>query len=116
MILSRILKKALHVDVDEAESAEQTVQLVLKNGEYAIIWMDFALGSNNEEDGSQVSARLRHDFNYKGIIIALTGFSDMKTQELCRKRGMNHFMSKPFNTNHIKEYGQKYKYIESDES
>jgi CheY-like chemotaxis protein len=109
MILARILRKSLNIQVDEAENAEAAVQMILKNGEYAIVWMDFALGSAEEENGSEVSARLRKDFGYNGIIIALTGFSDNKTRALCRERGMNHFMAKPFDMAKIKEYGLLYK-------
>jgi osomolarity two-component system, sensor histidine kinase SLN1 len=106
-ILKRVLFKMLEVEVDEADSGPAAVQQVLEHGEYAIIWMDIGLGTN-QENGAEVSKRLREILHYKGIIIALTGFTDKKNKEMCMQSGMNHFVPKPFDSATIKQYGERY--------
>ena len=109
MILARILKKLLHVEVDEAENWEQAHALIKEHGEYAIIWQDFALGVN-EPNGGEICTMLRTQYEYKGIIICLSGFTDAKTREACRVCGMNGFVAKPFNVKTVRELGEKHAY------
>ena len=109
MILARMLRKMLHVEVDEAENAEQVFACVKQNGEYAVLWQDFALG-DNQPNGGEICTMLRKQYQYKGVIIALTGFTDQKTQETCRACGMNAFVGKPFDVKRVRELGLKYAY------
>lgn len=106
-ILRRLLIKMFSIDVDEAEDGETAVKQVLKNGEYAVIWLDFMLGQN-EPNGGQVCARLRRELQYKGTIIMLTGYTDPVTREICRAAGANDFVGKPYNSETIRKLSEKH--------
>lgn len=52
---------------------------------------------------------LRKDFDYKGPIITLIGFTDDHVRDLCYKTEINHLVTKPFDIELIKAYVEKYK-------
>jgi CheY-like chemotaxis protein len=105
--LRRLLMKMLGIEVDEADSEDALVTQVLKNGEYIIIWQDFFLG-DGEPDGGHVARRLRNELLYKGTIIALTGYTDTLTRDTCMQAGMNHFVSKPYSSELIRQLSNQY--------
>lgn len=106
-ILRRLLIKMFSIEVDEAENGETAVEQVLKNGEYAVIWLDFMLGQN-EPNGGQVCERLRRKLQYKGVIIMLTGYTDTNTRNVCKEAGTNDFVGKPYNSETIRSLSEKY--------
>jgi CheY-like chemotaxis protein len=106
-ILSRVLMRMLSIEVDEANGEHEAIEQVKQNGQYAIIWMDYMLGTN-EKNGGEVCKRLRTEFDYKGIIIALTGYSDTLTRTICKDAGMNEFVAKPYKINVVRELSMKY--------
>ena len=106
-LLRRLLMNVLHIEVDEADGEEMLVQQVVKNGEYVIIWQDFMLGID-VPDGGHAATRLRNELQYKGTIIALTGYTDLVTRNLCKQAGMDDFVPKPYHFDTIKSMSEKY--------
>lgn len=106
-ILRRLLMTVLKIEVDEADGEEMLVQQVIKNGEYVIIWQDFMLGVD-VPNGGHAAARLRNELQYKGAIIALTGYTDTVTRNVCKQAGMNDFVPKPYHFDTIRTLSEKY--------
>lgn len=99
--------RILSVEVDEANGELEAIEQIKKNGEYAIIWMDYMLGVN-EKNGGEICRRLRTEFNYQGVIIALTGYSDSVTRATCDQAGMNEFVAKPYKIDLVRELSIRY--------
>ncbi|XWV25127.1 histidine protein kinase SLN1 [Tupanvirus deep ocean] len=99
-----VLKKYLNLygcNVDEAENGIDAINKVKENGEYNIIWMDIKMPKMN---GHECTKILRHELNYKGVIIGLTGYVDDDSIKKCHEVGMNYVLAKPFNADVIHMY------------
>ena len=106
LVLKRFLN-LIGVTVEESSSAKEAIEKIATNGQYAVIWTDFNLGTNGTTDdnmnGAQLTDYLRKSFDYKGKIIIVSGFTDEKTKSLCYDAGVNNFVPKPIDRNQIKE-------------
>jgi len=97
-------------EVDEASSAHGALDMIVKNGIYQVIWMDYRL-SNSEDSptGADLIRKLRTEYGYKGPIAVVTGYSDEITKSTCLKSGATCFLEKPVDVSEInricKEYG-----------
>ena len=92
MIASKVLKK-MGLDVDVAGNGLEGIELYKKNN-YDIILMDMQMP---EMDGLEAARRIRLE-NEKIPIIALTANVTIEDNELCKKAGMNAFLTKPLNS------------------
>ena len=100
--------KAYGGDVAEVESTDEVIENIKKNGEYTIIWIDIAMP---EMDSIECVSYLRNVMKYSGPIIALIGYTNANTRELCYNADINHLISKPFDLTSINAYIEKYIYI-----
>ena len=92
VIASKVLKK-MGLDVDVAGNGLEGIELYKKNN-YDIILMDMQMP---EMDGLEAARRIRLE-NEKIPIIALTANVTIEDNELCKKAGMNAFLTKPLNS------------------
>lgn len=90
--------------IDEAENGIDALEKVKTNGEYNIIWMDIKMPKMDGHDCTNV---LRHEMNYTGIIIGLTGYVDNNSIKKCLSLGMNYVVAKPFDPKIIHTYVEK---------
>ena len=99
-----VLKKYLLLfgcQIDEAENGIDALEKVKTNGEYQIIWMDIKMP---KMDGHECTRILRQEMKYTGQIIGLTGYVDSESIKKCLELGMNHVVSKPFDSRIIKSF------------
>jgi CheY-like chemotaxis protein len=109
LVLKRFLN-LIGIAVEESTNASETIEKVKQNGQYAVIWTDFNLGTNGSTDlnmnGAQMTEYLRKSCNYKGKIIIVSGFTDEKTKNMCFNAGVDNFVPKPIDRNQIKQISQ----------
>lgn len=102
LVLRRYLND-IGVHVDEVEDAEGALRAVETHGTYAIVWLDLRLAS--AMNGAECCEVLRKDYGYAGVVIALTGYVDDETRDLCLNRAkMNDFLGKPFSRDKVRSY------------
>lgn len=104
MVLSKYLTRKNYL-VDEAINGQDAVEKIGANGEYFIVWMDIMMPRMN---GLECTEQLRKKYNYKGVIIGLTGFIDQESVNECIKRGMNHVIGKPIDKVRLYHYAEMY--------
>lgn len=110
LVLKRFLN-IMGIIVDEVGSAEEALQMIVDNGEYAVVWSDFNLGSNGSDleiDGAQLTRLLRTGYDYNGSIVIVTGFIDESVRKKCMASGATHFLTKPIDRARIREYSALY--------
>ena len=92
VIASKVLKK-MGLEVDIAGNGLEGIELYKKNT-YDLILMDMQMP---EMDGLEAARRIRSE-NKSIPIIALTANVTIEDNELCKKAGMNAFLTKPLNS------------------
>lgn len=111
-ILIRMLRQAHIKHVDTAGSGEQVIKLVEKSiidGKYyAVIFMDLQMPDTN---GIEATQFIRGTLGYPYPIVALTGFSDAETLELCQKVSIQEVLSKPVMKEHVMRIIARYVYV-----
>lgn len=90
---------------DETIDGENTIEMVKKNGEYAIIFIDIQMP---KMDGITCTRILRQEMGYMGTIIGITGCVDPDSFKKCTEAGMDHVLSKPINKHVLYMYYDKY--------
>lgn len=103
-----ILKKYLsikNVMCDESTDGLNCIDQVKKFGIYDIIWMDIQMPKMN---GFECTKTLRNEYNYNGIIIGLTGYTDQTSINNALTFGMNHVIGKPINKENLYAFVDKY--------
>lgn len=106
LVLKRFLT-SLGIEADEAESAEEGIAMVLKNGRYAIVWMDIVFGPQ-KLPGTMATYILRKEHGYPGVIIGLSAYANMATFKACMGFELTQLISKPFNRDTVREYTRKF--------
>lgn len=107
LVLEKYLQQ-LQVDVEHVSSGEECLEIVrAAPRQYDIVWMDVRMEAGCM-DGIECARRLVSETAFNGVIIALTGFTDEKTQNACRAAGMKHFVRKPWSRTTMREYTYRY--------
>jgi CheY-like chemotaxis protein len=108
---NRLVLKRCLVDlgytVEEADDGRHALTQVSVHGEFAIIWMDIRMGSN-QMSGIEATRLLRQHYSYKGAIIGLTGYVDDKSYQDAKMCGMTHCLHKPFRIEVVKLHCEQY--------
>lgn len=115
LVLRRFLN-IIGIEVDECSSAAEAIRMISANGEYSVVWTDFALGarvSENDINGAELTDQLRNDFGYTGAVIVVSGFTDSHTRFECARNGVDHFLPKPLDRARVREYAEKYARVRS---
>jgi CheY-like chemotaxis protein len=97
LILRKYLEKC-NCQIDEVSNTREIVELIKKNGEYNIIWINTDMPDMTSFD---VIKYLREQLNYTGKIIALTSHIDETIRQECLDAGINEVLCKPFNQQEI---------------
>lgn len=92
LIASKVLKK-LGLQVDVADNGQQGLELYKKN-DYQLVLMDMQMPVM---DGLEAAQAIRLE-DKDTPIVALTANVTIEDNELCKKAGMNAFLTKPLNT------------------
>jgi len=92
LIASKVLKK-LGLEVDVANNGQEGLEL-FEEKDYRLILMDMQMPVM---DGLEAAKKIR-DINKDIPIIALTANVTIEDNELCKKAGMNAFLTKPLNS------------------
>ena len=104
LILKRYLDKK-NIMCDEANDGIFCIEKIIQNGVYDILWLDIQMPRMN---GLDCAETLRKKYNYKGIIIGLTGYIDQMSVDNAMSKGMNHVIGKPINKDVLYSYVDKY--------
>lgn len=105
-ILVQFLKK-FGATIFQAENGMQTLNLISKNPEIQIIFMDIQMPVLN---GTEATRILRQK-KYTGIIIACTANNDSSTFEKYKDNGINDILVKPFKREKVLELLDKWNII-----
>lgn len=104
MVVRILLQKNGHT-VLEAEDGKDVIELIKEGNTYDIIWIDVNMPII---DGVECTQILRNQYNYKGVIIGITGYADQESYNDCMNVGMNDYIVKPIDeaalTNMITKY------------
>lgn len=106
VIIKKYLSKFGRIG-DEANNGQMALDVIAKNGEYNVIWMDVQMPVMN---GIKCTEELRK-MNYKGHIIGITGHVDDDSVQECKRVGMNDILAKPIDRKIFEAYIEKYKGI-----
>lgn len=111
-ILIRMLRQVNVKHIDTAATGAQVIKLVEKSiidgRYYAVIFMDLQMPDTNGIEATQV---IRGTLGYPYPIVALTGFSDAETLELCHKVSIQEVLSKPVMKEHVMRIVARYVYV-----
>ena len=89
-----------NIPFDEASNGLEALEMVEKNGIYDIIFMDVKMP---KMDGLQCTVKLR-DYEYVGIIIAVTGYVDTCSNKRALESGVDHILGKPIDKGTLMSY------------
>jgi two-component system, sensor histidine kinase and response regulator len=90
--------ESVGLDVDIAENGTQAIQAV-KKGDYEVVLMDVQMP---ETDGYEATRLIREDPRHRNLpIIAMTAHAMKGDREKCLTAGMNDYVSKPIDTEHL---------------
>ena len=104
LINQKLAERVLEIfgyQVDLAENGKQAFDMMQKNG-YDLILMDVMMP---DVDGIEATRRIRSELDaaQQPIIIAVTANALKGDKELCIGAGMNDYISKPINTQELRD-------------
>lgn len=93
MVAEELLKSLAGVDVVIAGNGREALQALQKDS-FDLVLMDIQMP---EMDGYEATALIRRDVRWQGLpIIAMTAHAMPKDREMCLAKGMNDYVTKPF--------------------
>lgn len=96
LLLQHLLKK-WNINHAIASNGKQAIEK-LQSKNYDLILMDIQMP---EMDGYAATQEIREKLHIKTPIIAMTAHALVSEKEKCMSKGMNDYISKPINTNHL---------------
>jgi CheY-like chemotaxis protein len=91
--------------VSEVDTPQNLIDKVKKHNDFTVIWIDLQMP---DMSGIECVNNLRNTVNYLGPIIAITGYLDNLTRDVCYQAEITHIITKPYNMESIKAYVEKY--------
>lgn len=99
-LVARKILERFGLEVDTADNGKDAIEL-FSHEEYHIILMDIQM---HEMDGYETTQLIRSNFGAKGRkvpILAMTAFAVSGEAERCIEKGMNDYISKPFDAENL---------------
>jgi CheY-like chemotaxis protein/HPt (histidine-containing phosphotransfer) domain-containing protein len=96
-LLAKTILSNVGIDVVVANNGVEALKN-LKKDSFDLLLMDVHMP---EMDGIEATRVIRHSVNKEIPIIALTAMAFKEDASLCLEAGMNDYLSKPFNENHL---------------
>jgi CheY-like chemotaxis protein len=94
-VLLQYLSKYKYPTIQASNGIEALAKTVDRN--YTIIWVDLKMPLlGGIETAKYLRAEYPKGFGYKGFIVAVTGFVDDESRDLCLEVGINAVLSKPY--------------------